>query len=432
MPPPAERRAEAETRRGRWLPTGVWVLGGISLLTDTATEAIYPLLPIFLTSVLGARALALGLVEGAAEAVASLLKIVSGRLADRLGRRRAFVIGGYSISSLARPFIGLATAWGHVFALRLVDRVGKGLRSAPRDAILASLATAETRGRVFGFHRAMDHIGAVVGPLLAALFLWFAPGQYRTLFLLTLIPGLAVVALVLKTPHDERPRDTGGSHSEVRTEVLPGAASAPGGAMSTDEPGIATSPASRGSWPLLPRHLQRLLLVLFVFALGNSTDAYLLLRLSKVGVATPLVPLLWAGLHVVKASTSLLGGELADRVGRRPLIAGGWLLYAFVYAGFAWATTPSVAVALFLVYGVFFGLTEGAEKALVADLAPLALRGTAFGWYHAVTGFGVLGASVVFGLVWEWRGAAWAFGLGAFLALAAAMLLPSTAPGRDR
>jgi MFS family permease len=172
--------------------------------------------------------------------------------------------------------------------------------------------------------------------------------------------------------------------------------------------------------------------VLLVFALGNSTDAYLLLRLSDVGVATPLVPLLWAGLHVVKASASLLGGELADRVGRRPLIAGGWLVYAFVYAGFAWAATPGTAMALFLVYGVYFGMTEGVEKALVADLAPPALRGTAFGWYHAVTGFGVLGASVVFGLVWEWRGAAWAFGLGALLALAAATLPPSTGQGKNR
>lgn len=432
VPPPAHRPADPQTHRGRWLPAGVWVLGGISLLTDTATEAIYPLLPIFLTSVLGARALALGLVEGAAEAVASLLKIVSGRLADRFGRRRAFVIGGYSISSLARPFIGLATAWGHVFALRLVDRVGKGLRSAPRDAILASLATADTRGRVFGFHRAMDHVGAVVGPLLAALFLAYAPGQYRTLFLLTLVPGLAVVALVLKTPRDEPPRDAGASRSRASAEVVAGAAPADGHATSGDEPGIAAPPASRGSWRQLPSPLRRLLLVLLVFALGNSTDAYLLLRLSDVGVATPLVPLLWAGLHVVKASASLLGGELADRVGRRPLIAGGWLLYAFVYAGFAWAATPGTAMALFLVYGVFFGMTEGVEKALVADLAPPALRGTAFGWYHAVTGFGVLGASVVFGLVWEWRGAAWAFGLGALLALAAATLLPSTGQGKDR
>ena len=384
-----------------WLPPGVWILGGISLLTDTATEAIYPLLPLFLTGVLGARVAAVGVVEGAAEAVASVLKVVSGRLADRLGRRRVFVVAGYSLSSLARPLIGLAGTWGHVFALRLTDRVGKGLRSAPRDAILASLATPETRGRVFGFHRAMDHAGAVVGPLLAAAFLWFAPGQYRTLFLLTIIPGLAVVALVTRTPRDE-PR-SGGTGAAV--------------------PEAANLAVGGGSWRHLPRALRRLLLVLLLFALGNSTDAYLLLRLSDLGVATALIPLLWSGLHVVKASTSVAGGELADRIGRRPLIVAGWCLYAAIYAGFAWVSSVAGAIALFLVYGAYFGMTEGAEKALVADLAPASLRGTAFGWYNAVTGFGALGASVLFGLVWELRGSAAAFGLGAALAFASAGLL---------
>jgi MFS family permease len=375
------------------LPPGVWILGGISLLTDTATEAIYPLLPLFLTGVLGARVAAIGVVEGAAEAVASVLKVVSGRLADRLGRRRVFVVAGYSLSSLARPMIGLAGTWGHVFALRLTDRVGKGLRSAPRDAILASLATPDTRGRVFGFHRAMDHAGAVVGPLLAAVFLWFAPGHYRALFLLTIIPGLAVVALVTKTPRDDGKADAGSTTS---------------------------AGASGGSWRHLPRGLRRLLLVLLLFALGNSTDAYLLLRLSDLGVATALIPLLWSGLHVVKASTSVVGGELADRIGRRPLIVAGWCLYAAIYAGFARVTGTAAAVVLFLLYGAYFGMTEGAEKALVADLSPASLRGTAFGWYNAVTGFGALGASVLFGLVWEWRGPDAAFGLGAALALAAA------------
>jgi MFS family permease len=371
----------------------------VSLLTDTASEAIYPLLPLFLTHVLGARALAIGLVEGAAEAVSSVLKVVSGRLADRTRRRRPLVVAGYALSSLARPLIALATAWGHVFVLRLVDRVGKGLRSAPRDAILASVAPAETRGRVFGFHRAMDHTGAILGPLIASAFLWFAPGRYRTLFLLTLLPGLAVAALVSRVP-----RET--------PETRPGPAR-----------GAEVFPARA-----LPTGLRRLFIVLFVFALGNSTDAYLLLRLSDLGVATAAIPLLWAALHVVKASSSVAGGLLADRWGRRPMILAGWVFYAGVYAGFAWAQTSAVAVALFLSYGLYFGLTEGVEKALVADLSPGALRGTAFGVYNAVTGFGALGASVLFGAVWEWRGAGNAFMFGAALALLASVLLLAAVP----
>jgi len=385
--------------RAPFLPPTVWLLGWVSLLTDTASEAIYPLLPLFLTHVLGARALAIGLVEGAAEAVSSVLKVASGRLADHAQRRRPLVVAGYSLSSLARPLIGLATAWGHVFALRLVDRVGKGVRSAPRDAILASVASPETRGRVFGFHRAMDHTGAILGPLLASVFLWFVPGQYRTLFLLTLLPGLAVVALVSRVPREA---------AEARLDSVRSAGGAP----------------SRK----LPTGLRRLFVVLFVFALGNSTDAYLLLRLSNLGVAVAAIPLLWAALHVVKASSSVAGGLMADRWGRRPMILAGWLFYAVVYAGFAWAQTAAVSVALFLSYGLYFGLTEGVEKALVADLSPSGLRGSAFGVYNAVTGFGALGASLLFGAIWEWRGSSAAFLFGAALALLAAVLLAVVVP----
>jgi MFS family permease len=380
------------------LPPAVWLLGWVSLFTDTASEAIYPLLPLFLTRVLGARALAIGLVEGAAEAASSVLKVVSGRVADRSGKRRPLVIAGYSLSSLARPLIGAAGSWGQVFALRLVDRVGKGIRSAPRDAILASVASPATRGRVFGFHRAMDHTGAIIGPLLAAAFLWVFPGYYRALFLLTLVPGLAVVVLVLRVPRD---------------------APAPVPGPVTASPVAAPLPAS----------LRKLFVVLFVFALGNSTDAYLLLRLSNLGVTAAAVPLLWAGLHVVKASSSVMGGVLADRWGRRPMILVGWLFYAAVYAGFAVVDSRGLAVALFLSYGLYFGLTEGVEKALVADLSPEVLRGSAFGVYNAVTGFGALGASVLFGAVWEWRGAESAFLFGSVIALLASVLFAAVVPG---
>ena len=396
----------------------MWLLGGISLLTDTASEAIYPLLPIFLTQTLGARAFALGLVEGVAEATASLLKVASGVLSDRSRTRRPWVRAGYGLSTLVRPLIGLAAAWPHVLVLRFADRVGKGVRGAPRDAMLAAVADDDARGRVFGFHRAMDHAGAVIGPLLATIFLWQAPGQYRTLFLLTIVPGLGVLALLWRLPADQPDR-------VPSVDRVPPVAR---GAPSAD----AAAATARGAWGGLPGRYYALLAVLLVFTLGNSSDAFLLLRLADLGVEPAAIPLLWALLHVVKATTSVAGGLAADRWGRRGVILAGWLVYALVYAGFARAGAALPAVGLFVVYGLYFGLTESAEKALVADLAPTALRGTAFGLYYGVLGVGALLASVVFGLVWERLGPHAAFALGAALALAAAGLLLAVVPAGAR
>ena len=376
----------------------MWLLGWISLLTDTASEAIYPILPLFLTHTLGAGVVSIGVVEGVAEATASGLKVGSGYLSDRSQRRRVLVQVGYGLSSGIRPLIGLAGTWGHVLALRFADRVGKGVRSAPRDAMLAAASPASIRGRVFGAHRAMDHVGAILGPLLAAAFLWQWPGQMRALFLATLVPSALVVLLLFRLPPDER------SVGPIRSGALP----------ATDASGV----------PRLPRSFYRLLSVLLVFTLGNSSDAFLLLQLSALGVAAPVVPLLWAALHVVKAATSVGGGLLADRFGRRAVIGAGWAIYALVYAGFARLQSLGAVVSLFLVYGVYFGLTEGAEKALVTDLTPAALRGTAFGWYYAGTGLGALVASVLFGLLWHVFGSEVAFGLGALLAVTATVMLP--------
>ena len=382
------------------LPRPVWLLGLGSLFTDTASEAIYPLLPLFLTRVLGAGAVSLGIIEGAAEAANSLLKIISGRVSDRWNRRRPIVIAGYSLSSLARPLIGLVSAWPQVLAVRFVDRVGKGIRGAPRDALLAAAATPDTRGKVFGFHRAMDHAGAVLGPLLAALFLLAYPGHYRTLFLLTIVPGALAVWMLFKV-QEVRPAERGG---------VAGAASQ-GPALSV------------GDWRRLPPRYYAFLFVLVLFALGNSADAFLLLRLTDRGVDPVLIPLLWAAHHVVKAVVSVVGGAASDKFGRRGIICAGWVVYAIVYGGFALTTSAPSLVALFLVYGFYYGLAEGAEKALVADLAPADLRGTAFGLYHAVLGVGALFASVLFGLIWSVAGAAAAFTVGAGLALLAALLL---------
>ena len=394
----------AERRR---LPPLLWLLGGISFATDTASEAIYPLLPLFLTEVLGARALSLGIIEGVAEATASVAKVVSGRIADRWPARRPLVVAGYGVSSAVRPLIGLASGWLQVLALRFVDRIGKGVRAAPRDAMLAAAAAPGQRARVYGAHRAMDHAGAVAGPLLAATFLWFAPGAYRELFLATIVPGVAVGILLTRLPRDRGPSGV--------PEPAP----------------LASQPPESGSsstWRSLPRAYVRLLLVLLLFTLGNSTDAYLLLRLSALGATTAAIPLLWAMLHVVKSVTSVAGGWVADRYGRRRVIVTGWLVYAAVYGGFAMVDSLPLAATLFLAYGLYFGLTEGAEKALVADVTPERLRGTAFGLYGGVLGVGALLASVLFGLVWEGAGSAAAFSMGALLALAAAAALPFAVP----
>jgi MFS family permease len=379
----------------------VWLLGWVSFFTDTASEMVYPLLPLFLTRVLGAGAMSLGVIEGVAEAANSALKIVSGRLADKWGAPKPLVLAGYGLSSAVRPLIGLAGTWFHVLTLRFADRLGKGVRGAPRDAMLATFAASNQRGRVFGFHRAMDHAGAVLGPLLASAFLFFYPNEYRTLFTLTLVPGVIVMLVLWRVP-------------DTRLEGAPSAASAQ--ASGTGE---------------LPASYYKALLVIMLFTLGNASDAFLLLRLSDLGVAAFWIPLLWSALHVVKMVASLGGGELSDRFGRRRLIALGWIAYALVYAGFGWFDRPAIVIAIFLSYGVYFGLTEGVEKAWIADMAPASVRGTAFGIYNAALGLGSLAASLLFGFVWTRISPEAAFFTGAGLALLATVLLAaSTAPSR--
>jgi MFS family permease len=381
------------------LPRAVWLLGWISLATDASNEAIYPLLPFFLTQVLGVGAVSLGIIEGAAEAANSLLKIVSGSLADRAHVKRPFVLLGYGVSSAVRPLIAAATTWLQVFAIRVLDRVGKGVRGAPRDAMLAAWASPTTRGKVYGFHQGMDNLGAVVGPALATLFLVIYPGQYRTLFALTIIPGAIAVLLIFFVPE--------ASGSPVVS-----------GFSRTSDQQLITSGNDT-----LPREFHLFMVVLALFMLGNSTDAFLLLRLTDAAGSARFVPLMWAGIHVVKTTVSFVGGSWSDRIGRRAVIAIGWLIYAVVYAGFAVSQTLSALLAWFLVYGFYYGFAEGTERALVADLAPPSRRGTAFGIYNAVAGIGALTASIVFGVIWKAFGAALAFGVGAVLALVAAMLL---------
>ena len=383
----------------------------MSLATDAASEAIYPLLPFFLIQVLGAGAVSLGLVEGAAEAANSGLKIVSGRLADRSRSKRPIVIAGYALSSAVRPLIALAQSWTHVFTVRLVDRIGKGIRGAPRDAMLAAWATPSTRGKVYGFHRAMDHAGAVVGPALASLFLLFYPGEYRTLFALTIIPGAIAVLLIFFV----REQDACVQDAHVQDAYV-----GSGFSRTVDSSGFSRTVSTAEP---LPRQLNLFMVVLTLFMLGNSTDAFLLLKLTDVAGGVQYVPLMWSALHIVKAAVSIIGGSWSDRIGRRAVIASGWLVYAAVYVGFALSSSLTALLAWFLVYGFYFGFAEGTEKALVADLAPPSRRGFAFGVYTAVQGLGALTASVVFGLIWISAGPTAAFLVGAALALVATALL---------
>jgi MFS family permease len=284
-----------------------------------------------------------------------------------------------------------------VLTLRFSDRIGKGLRTSPRDAIIADSTPPEFRGKAYGFHRAMDHSGAIIGPLAATALLLLFPDDLKTVFLLSFIPGVLAVGLLLFGIR-ERERDE-------RT-------AAP-----------KTGFNFRSSLAEMSRGFRHYLVILLVFTLGNSTDAFLLLRAQQLGVPVALLPAIWVALHVVKMGFSVPGGILSDRIGRKKVIVTGWLVYAAVYAGFGLATEYWHAWALFAVYGIYFGLTEGVEKALVADFAPAHLRGSAFGLYHLVVGVGAFPASLLFGLVWQKAGAAAAFGMGAVLALLAGLLL---------
>ena len=377
----------APPRLGR----NVFALSAVSLLTDVSSEMIYPLLPVFLTSVLGANASFIGAIEGAAETTAALLKLASGWWSDRMRKRKPLVVLGYGIASLVRPLVAIAQSATQVLFIRLADRVGKGVRNAPRDALLAESVHPSIRGRAFGVQRTGDHIGGVLGPLIAFALLSRHLAEMRTVFWLAAIPGVLSVIVVILCVR-EIPREA---------------------SVSAGGPPDLRQPLGAQFW--------RVLLVIFLFTLGNSTDAFLLLRAAQLGVSVTLAPILWAALHVVKSASSAPGGMLSDRIGRRPTLIAGWLLYAAVYVGFAVADVAWQAWALFGVYGIFFGLTEGSERALIADLVGPERRGTAFGWYNLAIGLGALPASLLFGYVWDRAGAGAAFVMGATFAMAAAL-----------
>jgi len=387
--------------RYRKLPRNVFAISLVSLLNDASSEIIYPLLPILLTSVLGASPRAIGIIEGAAESVSSLIKLLAGHLSDRFGKRKILVVSGYALAALARPFLAFATSWQQVLAIRLTDRVGKGVRSAPRDAMIADAVAIEQRGIAFGFHRAMDHGGAVIGPLLGfVLVLFFVTNQnaptrieFTWVLMLAAVPAIAAVLVSIFFMRESTllaPRET-----EVKKLSLRG----------------------------FDSNFKRFLLILALFTLSNSTDSFLILRARNIGVSIKGSLLLWSAHHCMKVLSSLWGGVLSDRLGRKRLIVSGWILYAAVYAGFAFVSNQYSIWVLFLIYGIYFGLAEGAEKALVADLVKPEQRGTAYGLYNLAFGITVFPASLLMGIIWDWKGPTAAFLVSAILGATAALLL---------
>lgn len=402
LPPVSPEEASpggAPYRRGlfRGLTPNVIRLGLVSFFADISSEMLYPLIPIFLTAVLGAPMAIVGVIEGAAEATASLLRTVSGRLSDLSGRRRPYVLAGYTLSAFAKPLLALAMGWPLVLLARVADRFGKGLRSSPRDALLADSVDAASRGRAFGWHRGMDTAGAVLGPLLALALIAVAREQWRLIFLLAFIPGIIGAGLVLF----------------VRERRRPAPAAPPRLRLSAFPPAFRQYLAAWG-----------------VFAIANSSDVFLILRANKMGFTPTRVILLYAFYNVVYAAASPYLGHLSDVLGRRRVLIGGLLVFALVYIGFAIIPTAGWLWPLFAVYGLYIAATDGVGKAFAVDLVPDTVRASALGLLGTLTGVATLIASSVTGLLWQLLGPWAAFGYGALGALLGCLLLWRLAPAK--
>lgn len=384
--------SEVTNSRSLVLPRNVKLLSAASLLNDIASEMVYPLIPKFLLDTLGGSRFLLGTMEGLADSLASLLKIQFGTWSDRARGRKPFVVFGYLVAAIARPLHAGVTAASQLLLVRLFDRFGKGVRTAARDALIADSSPPSVRGRAFGFHRAMDHLGAALGPLLATLFLLAWPGQLRLMFLLTAIPGAMVVMLLwfgLREPK---------RHATVAEKEGP--------------------PSSR-----LEKNFVRFLVAMVVFTLGNSSDAFLLVRAEEVGVPGTYLPLLWCVFHIAKSLGNLFAGSWVDRWGPRFMLGVGWAFYAAIYLAFAFATTRGQVIALFLAYAAYYALTEPAEKTMVGMLVPQSRSGAGYGWFHGAIGLAAFPSSLIFGWFYERWGHPAAFAWGAIQAALATALL---------
>lgn len=387
------------------LSGNVFFSGLVSFFMDLSSEMVYPLVPIFLSSVLGVNKSVIGLIEGIAESTASLLRVLSGWLSDRMRKRKVLMIAGYSISTLSRPALALSAAWGHVLASRFIDRFGKGIRVAPRDAIIAESSLSRDLGRSFGFHRAMDTLGAVLGPAAAFLVLSVFTGNFRLVFWLSLLPGIIAVLIIIYFIREQKPSGTQ-SHS-VETSALPRF-------------------AAKFDW-----RFKAFVAIATLFSVGNSSDVFLILRATDIGIQETQIPVLYLSFNLVYSIISLPAGIVADRIGKKRVILLGYVLFAFIYWGFAGASATSHIWGLFLLYGIFMGLTEGVQKAYLATVIPAQLKATGFGIYNTFVGLAVLPASIVGGYLWDTYGPHATFYYGMATGIASSFFL-LTVFGLDR
>lgn len=378
----------------RGIPKTVYWLGIVSLFNDLAGEMVYPVLPAFLAS-LGGGALALGLIEGVADTTASLIKLYSGFWADRVGKRKPLVLWGYSLSAITKPLLAGATTWAQILWIRFTDRAGKGIRTSPRDALISDATAAEHQSTSFGFHRAFDHAGGVLGPLIAAGLLLLPGMGPRLVFLIATVPACLSVWILLK-----------------KVEDIPKLSQARSSALSLS----LAFRELKGSFRFF-------LFLVFIFSLGLSSDALILLYFTKQGFSAFDVSLIWSAHTFVKMLSNLYLSPWADRYGDRYMLMIGWVLYALSYFALAFILEPHWMVGVFLIYGICFGFLEPAEKGMVARLAPPSLLGSAFGLFHFTVGIAMLPASLIFGFLWQWQDASLAFIAGGSFALLAAILL---------
>ncbi len=381
------------------LPRNVLFLGLVSFFTDFSTEMIYPLIPAFLTTVLGVGAEILGMIEGVAEATASVLKAVSGTLSDKFSKRKPLVIAGYTLSALAKPFIGIASTWHHVLIARFADRMGKGIRTSPRDALISESIPPEDRGRAFGFHRSMDTLGAVAGPLTAFLLLsilipsFGVARAYRLIFILSIIPGIIAVSILFKV------RETAGTHIQSSRGLLK-------------------------NYTLLPLRFWVFLVIMIIFSLGNSSDTFILLMVKERGISVRSIMLLYMLFNIVYSAVSTPAGIISDRIGRKNTLLVAFLLYSITYFSITGIRTSLHVAGIFVLYGVFYGFYEGSSRAFVTDLVEdPGLRGTAYGVYHMAVGLSLLPANFIAGILWKKISPDATFYFGGSLAILSFILL---------
>jgi len=374
------------------LGRNVFAAGLVSFFMDVSSEMVYPLVPLFLANVLGVNKSVIGLIEGIAESTASLLKVFSGWFSDRIGRRKGLMGVGYAVSVLSRPLIALAVAWQHILASRFIDRLGKGIRTAPRDAIIAESSDPGVMGRAFGFHRAMDTLGAVIGPALAFFLLSAFTGDFRKVFWVSMIPGIIAVALIIFLIKE-------------RKKVLP---------ERHERPKLTLA---HFDW-----RFKFFVVITTLFAIGNSSDVFLILRSQQLGITTAMIPVVYLTFNLVYALSAIPAGIAADRFGKKRVVLVGFILFALIYYGFAVAGSATAAWVLFGLYGVFMGLMEGVQKAFLTTIIPPDFKATAFGVYNTAVGLALFPASLIGGWLWDRVSPAATFYYGSAMAAVSTLL----------